>query len=121
HGSTYGGNPLAMAVGNAVLDVMLQPGFLDNALKVGSHLKQQLAMLVDKHPKVLKGVRGMGLMLGLEAVVENTKLVDAAREEGLLTVGAGENVVRIAAPLIISDAQVKEGIDALDRACSKLA
>jgi acetylornithine/N-succinyldiaminopimelate aminotransferase len=121
HGSTYGGNPLAMAVGNAVLDVILAPGFLDNALKVGSHLKQQLAMLVDKHPKVLKGVRGMGLMLGLEAVVENTKLVDAAREEGLLTVGAGENVVRIAAPLIISDAQVKEGIDALDRACSKLA
>jgi len=120
HGSTYGGNPLAMAVGNAVLDVMLEPGFLDRAQQTGSHLKQQLAMIVDKHPKVVKAVRGTGLMLGLECVVENTKLVEACRAEGLLTVGGGENVVRLAAPLIIEEKHIAEGIGMIDRACSKL-
>jgi acetylornithine/N-succinyldiaminopimelate aminotransferase len=121
HGSTYGGNPLAMAVANAVLDVMLEPGFFDRVQQVANHLLQQLAMIADKHPKVISGVRGQGLLLGLQCKVTNTDLVAALRKQGMLSVGAGENVVRLVPPLIVTEKQIGEAIGMLDAACTELA
>src|SRR5205823_908911 len=94
HGSTFGGNPLAIAAANAVLDVMLKPGFFDHVQKMSLLLKQKLASVVDRYPGVLAEVRGEGLLIGVKAVVPSGDLVNALREEKLLTVGAGDNVVR---------------------------
>jgi len=121
HGSTFGGNPLAMAVANAVLDVMQEPGFMEGVDKIGRHLWKELEGVVKRHPKVFSEVRGAGLMLGLRCVVPNTQVVDKLRENGLLTVGAGENVLRLVPPLIITEAHVSEAVDALDKAASALA
>lgn len=120
HGSTYGGNPLAMAVGNAVLDVMLKPGFFDHVQQISSHLTQQLARVADLYPGVIKGVRGQGLMLGLECVKPNTALQAALLQHGLLTVTAADNVLRLAPPLIIETKQVEEAVEALSSACADL-
>jgi len=121
HGSTFGGNPLAMAVANAVLDVMQEPGFMEGVDRIGRHLWKELEGVVQRHPKVFSEVRGAGLMLGLRCVVPNTQVVDKLRENGLLTVGAGENVLRLVPPLIITEAHVREAVDALDKAASALA
>ena len=120
HGSTFGGNPLAMAAGNATLDVMLEPGFLDRVKRVGLLFKQRLAEIKDRYPNLIAEVRGEGLLLGLRCVVPNTQLVDALREEHLLSVGAGENVVRLVPPLIVSDEEVAQAMGMLDRACARL-
>jgi acetylornithine/N-succinyldiaminopimelate aminotransferase len=121
HGSTFGGNPLAMAAGNATLDVMLEPGFLDRVKQTGLLFKQRLAEIKDRYPSIIAEVRGEGLLLGLRCVIPNGQLVDALRDEHLLTVGAGENVVRLVPPLIVSDAEVGEAMAMLDRACARLA
>ena len=121
HGSTFGGNPLAMAVGNAVLDVMLAAGFLDRVRRIGLLFKQQLAELKDRYPGVIAEVRGEGLLLGLRCVVPNGELVDALRDEQLLAVAAGDNVVRLVPPLIVGEAEVGEAMGMLDRACAQLA
>jgi acetylornithine/N-succinyldiaminopimelate aminotransferase len=120
HGSTFGGNPLAMAVGNAVLDVILAPGFLDHVRQRGLLIKQRLAELRDRHPAVIAEVRGEGLLVGLRAIVPQADLIAAAREEGLLTVAAGENVVRLLPPLIVSEADIAQAVDKLDAACRKV-
>lgn len=119
HGSTYGGNPLAMAVGNAVLDGLLEEGFLAHAEAMGKLLKRKLEEVVAANPHVFEEVRGNGLMLGLKAVPVNGEVIGALRDEGLLTVGAAENVVRILPPLIIQEAQVEEAVQALERVCAK--
>lgn len=121
HGSTFGGNPLAVAVANAVLDVMLQPGFFDHVKKMSLLLKQKLAGVVDRHPRVVSEIRGEGLLLGLKAVVPSPELIAALRAEKLLTVGAGDNVVRLLPPLIVSEAELDEAIGRLERACVTLA
>lgn len=121
HGSTFGGNPLAMAAGNAVLDEMLAPGFLDRVKQVGLLFKQRLAEIKDRYPGIVAEVRGEGLQLGLRCVIPNTQLIDALREEHLLSVGAGDNVVRLYPPLIVSDQEVGEAMGMLDRACARLA
>ncbi len=121
HGSTYGGNPLAMAVSNAVLDVVLEDGFLPRVERVANHFRQQLAMLVERHGAVIDDVRGAGLLLGLHARVPNGDLVTALREKGLLAVGAGDNVVRLLPPLIIGEAEIAEAIVMIDAACTALA
>ncbi|HXY89833.1 MAG TPA: aspartate aminotransferase family protein [Xanthobacteraceae bacterium] len=120
HGSTFGGNPLAMAVGNAVLDVILAPGFLEKVRKSGLLIKQRLAELRDRHPAVIAELRGEGLLLGLRAVVSQADLIAAAREEGLLTAAAAENVVRLLPPLIIGEAEIAEAVNRLDAACKKI-
>ena len=120
HGSTFGGNPLAMAVANAVLDVVLADGFMERVDAVGRQLWRELQALVKRHPKVLIEVRGAGLIVGLRCQVTNTTLVDKARELGLLSVGAGDNVVRLVPPLIIDESHVKEAVGILDRACQQL-
>jgi acetylornithine/N-succinyldiaminopimelate aminotransferase len=120
HGSTFGGNPLAIAAANAVLDVMLKPGFFERAQKMSLLLKQKLASVVDRHPKVLAEVRGEGLLIGLKAVVPSGDLVNALRDQKLLTVGAGDNVVRFLPPLIVTEAEIEESVQRLDRACAAL-
>ncbi len=121
HGSTFGGNPLAIAAANAVLDVMLKPGFLENARRMSLLLKQKLASVVDRHPKVLREVRGEGLLIGLKAVVPAADLVGALRHEKLLTVGAGDNVVRFLPPLIVSENEIETAVAMLESACVALA
>ncbi|MFY9827150.1 MAG: aspartate aminotransferase family protein [Rhodoplanes sp.] len=120
HGSTFGGNPLAMAVGNAVLDVVLAPGFLAEVQRKALLLKQKLAAVTDRHPGVIREVRGEGLLLGLVAAVPNDKLVAALRDEKLLAVGAGENVVRLLPPLIVTEAEIADAVDRIDRAAGRL-
>ena len=117
HGSTFGGNPLAMAVGNAVLDAVLEEGFLENVAQTGLRLKQRLAALKDEHDEVIEEVRGQGLMLGLRCKVPNTKLLEALRAEKLLTVQAGDNVVRLLPPLIIGEDEIELAAAKLDAAC----
>ncbi len=116
HGTTFGGNPLAMAVGNAVLDVILAPGFLDHVQKTALRLRQSLAQLKDQHPQVIEEIRGEGLMLGLKLKTPNTDFVAQARAAGLLVVAAGDNVVRLLPPLIIGESEVAEGVARLDKA-----
>ncbi len=120
HGTTFGGNPLAMAVGNAVLDIVLAPGFLENVQSVARFMMQRLAELRDRHPRVLAEIRGSGLMLGLRTVVPNGDFVAAARAQKLLTIAAGDNVVRLLPPLTITEAEAAEAITRLDAACSAL-
>jgi acetylornithine/N-succinyldiaminopimelate aminotransferase len=120
HGSTFGGNPLATAVSGAVLEVVLEPGFLDAVRKTGLLFKQRLAEMKDRHPAVIAEVRGEGLLLGLRTIVPNGDLVNACRAEGLLTAAAGENVVRLLPPLIAREAEVSEAMQRLDRACMRI-
>jgi len=120
HGTTFGGNPLAMAVGNAVLDVILAPGFLKDVERKGLLLKQRLAELRDRHPGVIAEVRGFGLMMGLRTVVPNTDFITAARAQKIILIGAGENVVRLLPPLIISDEDIGEAFNRLDAACAAI-
>jgi acetylornithine/N-succinyldiaminopimelate aminotransferase len=120
HGTTFGGNPLAMAVGNAVLDVVLEPGFLEHVERVSLLLKQRLAELKDRHPAVIAEIRGQGLLLGLRLNVPPADLVNAALAQKLLTIGAGDNVVRLLPPLIAGDAEITEAVERLDRACAAI-
>jgi acetylornithine/N-succinyldiaminopimelate aminotransferase len=121
HGSTFGGNPLAMSAANAVLDVMLEPGFLDRVRRTGLFFKQRLAEIKDLYPSVISEVRGEGLLVGVRASVPAGELVDALRAEKMIAVAAGDNVVRLLPPLIISEQEIAEGIARLDRACARLS
>ncbi|MCP4329859.1 MAG: aspartate aminotransferase family protein [Alphaproteobacteria bacterium] len=120
HGSTYGGNPLAMAVANAVLDIVLEPGFLDRVGQTSKRLHRRLEELVADHPKVFEEVRGVGLMLGLKCVVPSADVVARLRDNKMLTVGAGANVVRLLPPLIIDDSHIDEAIAILDLTARQL-
>ena len=114
HGSTYGGNPLAMAVGNAVLDEILKPGFLSGVTKIADYMRAELVALTNRHPAVIDGVRGLGLMLGVRLKLPPAEIVPAARARGLLVAVAGDNVMRLLPPLIIERAHVDEAIALLD-------
>ncbi|BCM84836.1 aspartate aminotransferase family protein [Methylobacterium indicum] len=120
HGTTFGGNPLAMAVGNAVLDIVLAPGFLEQVRQTGLLLKQRLAALKDRHPDIVDEIRGEGLMMGLRLVVPNTEFAAAARDEHLLVIPAGDNVVRLLPPLIIGEGEVAAALDKLEAACAAM-
>lgn len=122
HGTTYGGGPLACAAGNAVLDVVLAPGFLDQVDRVARVLWRGLLDLAQKHPAVIAGVQGAGLLLGLKLrpEVNNGEMQGACVAEGLLTVAAGMNVLRLAPPLIITEAEVEQALALLDRACLRM-
>jgi len=120
HGSTFGGNPLAMAVANAVVDLVTREDFLPHVRSLGIKLRQKLAMLADRHPTIIEGIRGEGLMLGIKCRVTNTDLVAALRKEHMLAIGAGDNVVRLLPPLNIEEAHLDEAMAALERACHAL-
>jgi len=115
HGSTFGGNPLAVAVGNAVLDVLLEDGFLDNVDRTARAMWDRLQDLVGRYPAVFESVRGAGLMLGLKCVITAGDMVVALQKEGLLTVPAGDNVVRLLPPLNIDASHVDEALAILDK------
>jgi acetylornithine/N-succinyldiaminopimelate aminotransferase len=118
HGSTYGGNPLACAVGNAAMDVLGDPDFLDAVGRKGGLLRQRLEGLVATHPDVFESVRGIGLMLGVKCRVPNRDVVAAAQAEGLLTAPGADNVVRLLPPLIVAEEEIAEAAARLDRAAT---
>jgi acetylornithine/N-succinyldiaminopimelate aminotransferase len=116
HGTTFGGNPLGMAVGNKVLDIVLAPGFLEHVRQVANYFRQQLARLIGEHPGVFEELRGEGLMLGLKMKVPNTEFVARLRAHGMLSVGAGDNVVRLLPPLIVDETHIREAMTHLSEA-----
>lgn len=121
HGSTFGGNPLAMSVAGAVIDILLEDGFLENVRKVGDNLMTRVADIANDWPKIIESVRGMGLMIGMKCAVPAGDMVTACREAGLLTVPAGDNVARLLPPLIIDQNHVDEAADMIVTACRDLS
>ena len=121
HGTTYGGNPLAMAVGNAVLDVVLADGFLENVQATALVMKQGLASIIDRFPNIVSEIRGRGLLIGIKCVVPNTTLIQALRDENFLSVGAGDNVVRLLPPLVTTPEEAREGLKRIEAAVERLS
>jgi acetylornithine/N-succinyldiaminopimelate aminotransferase len=123
HGSTYGGNPLAMAVAIAALNLIADPAFLENVQAVARALRQRLDAIVARHPKLFTEVRGVGLLLGLRCAegVDNLAVVGALRRNGILTVNAAENVIRLLPPLIIGEAEIDLAADIIDKTAAELA
>lgn len=120
HGTTYGGNPMAMAAGNAVLDIVLSDGFLESVQDRARDLTQSLGALIDLHPDIFTQVRGEGLLMGLKCAIPVSQVVTAARDKGLLLVAAGDNVVRLLPPLIVTRQDIAFAMDALEEAARSL-
>ena len=116
HGSTYGGNPLAMAAGQAVFDVILEPGFLEHVTRMGERLRGALEQMIPNHDHLFESVRGLGLMLGVKMKTDSRAFVTYLRDHGLLTVAAGDNVMRVLPPLIVEEAHVTEFVEKLSEA-----
>ena len=116
HGSTYGGNPLAMAAGQAVFDVILEEGFMENVRAIGERLRGALEQMIPNHDHLFEGVRGLGLMLGVKMKTDSRAFVTYLREHGLLTVAAADNVMRVLPPLVIEEAHVTEFVERLSEA-----
>jgi acetylornithine/N-succinyldiaminopimelate aminotransferase len=116
HGSTFGGNPFAMAAGQAVFDVILEPGFLDHVRSTGERLRGALEQMIPNHDHLFESVRGIGLMLGVRMKSESRPFVNYLREQGLLTVAAGDNVMRVLPPLVVSEAEISEFVERLSEA-----
>jgi acetylornithine/N-succinyldiaminopimelate aminotransferase len=121
HGTTFGGNPLAMALGNATLDVILAPGFLERVAKLGLDMRQRLAELKDRHDAVIEEVRGQGLLIGLKLKIPPANFAEAALDQKLLVIPAGDSVVRVMPPLVVTDEEIAEGVRRLDAACAAVA
>ena len=120
HGSTFGGNPLAMAVGNAVLDVILEKNFLNNVKQKGEYFDQGLNKIKDKYSKIIGEIRGVGLMKGLKMLVDNTKFIKKLMNEKMLVVKAEENVIRLYPPLIVSNKELDEAISKIEKTCEEI-
>lgn len=120
HGTTFGGNVMAMTAGNAVLDVMLEDGFFDGVQKRSSYFRQQLVMLKDRYPDVIEDVRGQGFLTAIKTKALNTEFQAAMRDEHILGVTAGDNTVRLIPPLTTPEKDLAEGIRRLEAACQKL-
>ena len=121
HGSTYGGNPLAMSVGNGVLDIILQDGFLDNVKKISEYFDQELIVLKKKYSKVISEVRGRGLLKGLKLRVDNTKFIEILMKYKMLVVKAEEQVIRLFPALIVSKKEIDEAINKIDKTCKEMS
>jgi len=121
HGSTFGGNPLAMAVGNAVLDIIYSKDFLKNVEKKGEFFDQELKKIKNKYPKVIKEVRGRGLMKGIKMTVDNSEFMKKLMDNKMLTVKAEENVVRLFPPLTVANMELDEGISKIEKACKEMS
>ena len=120
HGSTYGGNPLGCAVGNAVLKIVSEPAFLDEVNRKAGLLRQKLEGLIAAHPDVFDSIRGEGLMLGLKCKATNIDIVQAGYSQGLLTVPAADNVIRLLPALTITDDEIAQAVGMLDKAATHL-
>ncbi|MFK7752614.1 MAG: aspartate aminotransferase family protein [Sedimentitalea sp.] len=121
HGSTYGGNPLGCAVGKAVMQTVTAPGFLDDVNRKAGFLRQKLEALVASHPDVFEEVRGAGLMLGLKCKTPNIDMVNAGYDQGVITVPAADNVIRLLPPLTITQDEITQSLARLDAAAASLA
>ena len=121
HGSTFGGNPLAMAVGNAVLDILFEKGFLDNVKQKGKYFDEGLNKIKAKYPKIIKEIRGVGLIKGLKMLVDNTEFVKKLMNHKMLTVKAEENVVRLFPSLIVNNKELDEAINKIQKVCEELS
>jgi acetylornithine/N-succinyldiaminopimelate aminotransferase len=120
HGTTFGGNPLACAAGNAVLDIILAPGFLEGVERKGRKLRAQLDGLAREYPQVYEDARGMGLLLGLKCVLPQGEVQAACLAEGLMAITAADNVLRLAPPLVVSDADLDAAVEMLRRATRRV-
>tara|TARA_E500000178_G_scaffold101142_1_gene100502 strand:- start:707 stop:1087 length:381 start_codon:yes stop_codon:yes gene_type:complete len=118
HGTTFGGNPLAMSVGNAVLDVILKKNFLKNVRNLSKYFKTKLNSIHHNNQKVIKEVRGTGLLLGLQLKVNQVKFIDKLMKEKLLTIRAAENVVRILPPLNVSKKEIDQAVTIINKVCN---
>ena len=121
HGSTFGGNPLAMAVGNAVLDIIFEKNFLKNVVKKGEYLHKGLSKIKDKYPKIIQEIRGIGLIKGLKMEGDNTKFMKKLMDHKMLTVKAEENVIRLFPPLVVSNIELDEGINKIEAVCKEMS
>jgi len=121
HGSTFGGNPLAMAAGNAVLDIIFSKGFMNNVKKKGEYFGENLNELKNKYPKIIKEIRGLGLMRGIKISIDNAEFIKKLMDHKMLTVKAEENVVRLFPPLIVSNKELDEGIAKIENACKEMS
>jgi acetylornithine/N-succinyldiaminopimelate aminotransferase len=117
HGSTFGGNPLAMSIGNAVLDIVLKKGFLSNVQKIAKYLHAELSKLQREFPKVIKEVRGQGLLVGLQMQKDQTKFIKKLMDNRLLTIRAGENVIRLLPPLTVNKKEIDQAVTILKKVC----
>jgi len=121
HGTTYGGNPLACAAGNAVLDIILAPGFLEDVDRKGRKLRAELDRIAAEFPSVYANARGMGLLLGLKCVLPQGQVQAACVAEGLMAITAGDNVLRLAPPLTVTDSDLDQAVAMLRRATQAVA
>ena len=120
HGSTFGGNPLAMSVGNAVLDIILQKGFLSNVIALGEYFEGELLKIKEKFPNIIEDIRGKGLLKGVKLKVDNLKFMNLLFENKLLVVKASENVIRLLPPLIVNKSEIDESISIIHKTCEQV-
>jgi acetylornithine/N-succinyldiaminopimelate aminotransferase len=121
HGSTFGGNPLAMAVGNAVLDIIFEKDFLNNVKKKGEYFDEALNKIKKKYPKIIGEVRGIGLLKGLKMLVDNVEFMKKLMDYKMLTVKAEENVIRLFPPLIVNNKELDEAISKIEKVCKEMS
>lgn len=119
HGSTFGGNPLAMSIGNAVLDQIFKKGFLQNVKKTSKYFHSELNKLKNQYPKIIKEVRGIGLLIGLQLFHDQTKFIKKLMDNKLLTIRAGENVIRILPPLNVKKKEIDLAIKIIKKVCKE--
>ena len=119
HGSTFGGNPLAMSIGNAVLDQIFKKGFLKNVQKISKYFHSELKKIQNEYPKIIKDVRGVGLLIGLQLFHDQTKFIQKLMDNNLLTIRAGENVIRILPPLTVKKKEVDLAIKIIKKVCKE--
>ena len=119
HGSTFGGNPLAMAVGNTVMDIVSSRKFLNNVKKLSKYFLSNLNKLKEKYPKIIREIRGRGLLIGIELKIDQTKFIKNLMDNKLLTIRAAENVVRILPPLNVKKSEIDQAIKIIDKVCLK--
>ena len=120
HGSTFGGNPLAMSVGNAVLDIILQKGFLSNVIALGEYFEGELLKIKEKFPNIIEDIRGKGLLKGVKLKEDNLKFMNLLFENKLLVVKASENVIRLLPPLIVNKSEIDEAISIIHQTCEQV-
>ena len=121
HGSTFGGNPLAMSVGNAVLDIIFGKNFLENVKQKGKYFDQGLNKMKDKYPKIIAEIRGAGLIKGLKMLVDNNKFIKKLMNQKMLAIKAEENVTRLFPPLIVNNKELDEAIEKIDKVCKEMS
>ena len=121
HGSTFGGNPLGMAVGNAVLDIIFKKGFLDNVKEKGKYFDQGLNKIKTKYPKIIGEIRGIGLIKGLKVLVDNVEFIKKLMNHKMLTVKAEENVIRLFPPLVVQNQELDEALSKIEKVCKEMS